>query len=267
MRRIKSFKGGILIKIHELKNKAMVEKKLKEVERILQEVENIIKEEGFNVPEDMVKIPYKLSFPKGYFRKVENIIERYKLYLLNDQTLARNIAYSIQYTDFLNYIFNRTIFGKNGLSIGAIFRKNAIISVVTIIEAYIAGIAENAINQCLSCNKFGSCNSKIKESIIRNKNIKKKMKKIKSKEKFITYKEGIDFLLAANLIDKHFYDELNLLRDYRNHIHIQYIENNKVRIRDFKGKRYDIGKYNISIKALKKLPDVLVLLKNKMSKC
>ena len=263
----KNLNRGILIKIHELKNKAVIEAKLKELEKILQDIEDIIKSEGFDVPEDIVNIPYKISFPKGYFRKIEDISERYKLYLFDDKILARNIAYAIQYTDFLNYIFNRTNFGNNGLSIGSIFRKNAIISVVTIIEAYISGIIENAINKCLECKKFGDCNSRIKKSINQNKKMRKKVRQIKNKEKFATFKESMDFLLGAGLIDEIFYDELNSLRDYRNHVHIQYVENNRVRIRDFGENRYSIKIYNKSIIALKKLPDIFEKLINEISGC
>ncbi|MBT1247341.1 MULTISPECIES: hypothetical protein [unclassified Thermosipho (in: thermotogales)] len=249
----------------------MIEQKLKQVEKILQEIEDVIKSEGFNVPEDLVRIPYKLSFPRGYFRKIKDIYERYKLYFFNDKTLARNIAYAIQYTDFLNYIFNRTNLGNNGLSIGSIFRKNAIISVVTVIEAYIAGMVEEVINECYECTKQAKCDSKIKKSIYKNKSLKKNLKKIYDKKRFVKFKEGIDFLLNAGLINKKFHNELDSLRNYRNHIHIQYIEknggNNRVRIRDFGKNRYNIKIYNNSINTLKKLPDVFKRLEEEFSIC
>lgn len=101
-----------------------------------------------------------------------------------------------------------------------------------------------------------NCNSEIVSAIKKNRSLKKKAPKIKNKKKFSTFKEGIDFLLESKLIDKNFYKSLDILRTYRNHIHIQYIEDNKVRIRDFGSNKYNIKIYNGAIKILIKLPEI-----------
>ncbi|NUV00463.1 hypothetical protein XO12_10315 [Marinitoga sp. 1154] len=139
------------------KNESLIINKIDEIEKNLQELEEIIKKEEFNPPEDIVPIPKKIKFPRGYFRKIDTIYSKYKLDLFDDKNLARNVAYAIQYTDFLNYILNRTNFGNDGLSIGSIFRKNAIISVTTVIEAYLSAMLEKVVNNCYSnCKNFSS---------------------------------------------------------------------------------------------------------------
>ena len=73
----------------------------KQVGQLLQRLENILRKGAIEAlpPDSLVR------FPRGYLRKVVTFRER--IPFVQSDTLARNIAYAYQYTDFLRWILNR----------------------------------------------------------------------------------------------------------------------------------------------------------------
>jgi len=89
---------------------------IREINDLLQKLEDTIRAAGINTPEENINLKEMIRLPSNYIRKVEHFEKVYLLHLFKDKELSKNIAYSIQYTDFLNYILSRTTLGKNALS-------------------------------------------------------------------------------------------------------------------------------------------------------
>lgn len=249
--------GDLIVDKDQLEE--LVESKIEQVNNLLQQIENVIRNSGINTPVENVFLENRIKLPSKYIRKLDYFREHYKLGLFKDRELANNISYSLQYTDCLNYVLSRTTLGIDGLSVGTIWRKYAIISVTSIIEAYLAGIVEYIADKCSPCDKKRNC---IKYSKIGGKNIYTLLEKINLRNHMVSYDESLKIINSIVDIDGKLYEELDELRKVRNHIHLQFIENvdgqKKVRIRDFKKneKRYSIDEYNKAIKALYALPSL-----------
>jgi len=237
----------------------LVQSKIEEVNNLLQQIEDVIRNSGINTPVENVLLKNRIKLPSKYIRKLDYFREHYKLGLFKDRELANNISYSLQYTDCLNYVLSRTTLGIDGLSVGTIWRKYAIISVTSIIEAYLAGIVEYIADKCSPCDKKRNC---IKYSKIGGKSIYILLEKINLRNHMVSYDESLKIINSIVHIDGKLSEELDRLRKVRNHIHLQFIENvdgqKKVRIRDFKKneKRYSIREYNKAIEALHALPNL-----------
>lgn len=229
-----------------------IKAEIKKASDALQKAENMVREDlGKNAPEENILLPKDsvLKMPRRYFRTLHTISKKYKLYLLHDKILAKNLSYSIQYTDFINYILYRTEFGRGGLSIGALFRKHAIITATTIVEGIIMGFVEKTYLKCSECRKFGkNCKIKISSVYYKNRSI---FKKYIDHQTSFNFHKALKYLKSANIISYEKYKQLNKLRNYRNHIHIQYIDKEtKSRQRDFMNEDYSLDIYNNVINSL-----------------
>jgi len=245
---------------------------IREINDLLQKLEDTIRAAGINTPEENINLKERIRLPSNYIRKVKYFEEVYLLHLFKDKELSKNIAYSIQYTDFLNYILSRTTLGKNALSIGSIFRKYATISVTSIIEAYLVGICEFVADMCGSCKNINNC---IPNGKVVNKDLHRLLRDIKEKKEMAKFKEALEIVNKIAKIDQNLYDVLEKLREMRNHIHIQYFDKVKVsgaqivRTKDFSKTefRYPLQEYNKAIVALKSLPKVFQNVIDRLAKC
>jgi len=207
--------------------KAECEKIIEEITRNMQSLENCLKHAGISTPDENVSFENKIKFPSGYIRKTSYFEKEYKLDLFDDNVLAKNIAYYLQYTDLLNYFMNRTTLGDGALSVGTIFRKSAIIVLGAICEAYFVGIIEYIARRCSQCkSKKDSCKI-FKEA-------EGKLSKIHNKKMEIKFKKEIEYLHRIEALTSLEKDKYKELAEMRNRVHIQYEyahnNNNKIRV-------------------------------------
>lgn len=116
-----------------------VQEAFRKVEDLLQDVEAILKANGFDTPVQQPNLDGigRIRFPRGYIRKVSYFLERYSVEaIVEDETLAKNVAYALQLSDVFNYFLNRF---SIGLSAGKLLRKYALINIVSIIESLLYG--------------------------------------------------------------------------------------------------------------------------------
>ena len=236
-----------------------IKEELAKASEALQKAEDILRDNlGLNVPEENIMLPENivLKLPRGYIRTLNTVSVKYKLDLLHDETLMKNLSYAIQYTDFINYVLNRTSLGQGGLSVGALFRKHAIINVMTIVEGIIIGFIEKTYLICSQCRDFEkSCAVNIASIYSKDKKI---LKKHVNCEQSFGFYHALECLKNGSIISDEEYAQLDELRDYRNHIHIQYInKNTKKRQRDFMEEDYSLGTYNKAIKLLHNVPNII----------
>lgn len=231
---------------------------ISEITNLLQKLEDAIKAEGFSPPENNVSLKQRIQLPRGYFRKAEEFRKKYMLDLFPDKILADNISYHLQYTDFINYILSRTEIGTDGLSIGTVFRKQSIIIVGAICEAYLHGIFEFILERCKECG-YEECKLNI---------VKKFAKKGNNERAGINFKKLAEFFYIIGFLTQEQYENLRNISEKRNHIHIQYRDKNSgIRIRDFpkrlkvtfdiehyENQNYSIYEYNQAIRNLYELP-------------
>ena len=239
------------------KDQKHLEDLLRKIEISLQEVEDTVKEIGINLPAENLEIlrdDIRIHLPKGYFRKKKEFIRKYKLeWFIDAPILIDNVAYALQYIDFLNYMMSRFVLGHEGLSIGAVFRKYAVIHVMAVIEAIWAGFLEKIYKTCYGC-----------EDIIPGCEICRIIvNRLKSK-----YPDHITLGVVSNIlqefskeypecIDNSYLDELNEFKEYRNRVHIQkYVKNEQKRVRDY-FEDYSVDLYNQAINLLKRTPGVI----------
>ncbi|MCR5023732.1 MAG: hypothetical protein K6A90_05295, partial [Lachnospiraceae bacterium] len=111
----------------------------KKIGLLLMNNETILKENGFNPPAENFEFKdykSKIRIPAGYVRKKDYYVQKYGLEKICDgnRDMIKNIAYSLQLTDFNNYIITRMgLFG----SVLAMMHKQATINFVSIIEGLI----------------------------------------------------------------------------------------------------------------------------------
>lgn len=187
----------------------------------------------FGHEKDNLFLP-KIEIPRGYIRKKAYFEDTYKLNkifdLFEEGEIIDNLAYSFQYTDFLNYLFNRFKIGEDGLSVGLIFRKTSIIYIMTIIETIIKGLIDKAYKECKSCNKkCGVTNNQHLFGARSSRNFSVSLKKI--------YDSGI--------INKQEFQDYDKYRKIRNDIHIYLFNENAFR------ENYEVNDYSKTIKLLK----------------
>lgn len=228
---------------------------VRQINHLLQEIQNITKNEIF---QDQLNEKIKLP-PIGKIRRKEELKEKFKLNLLSDRILADNIAYAIQYVDLLSYLYEMTeLGGKKSLSVGAIFRKYAVIAVASVIEAYLSGIIEWIAERCGICSLLKSCGFINKLLHYKSsQKIAKRLSRIREKEYILNYKSSLDFISSIIELPSESYDDLNKPRKIRNHIHIQYLDSErKVRVRDYSiGKTmYEISLFSKAFQILESLP-------------
>ena len=239
---------------------------LLKVTEALQNVEDILKDElELNLPRENVEIPeeIRIRLPKGYIRTVESIEDEYYLkQLIEDNTLRKNIAYAIQYTDFLNYIFNRFSLGIDGLTVGKEFRKISIIYIMAIVEALLAGIIEKFITTCFKCQIYGNCTSKLAQCM---KSHERNFRKVYEKNKYLSFSESIEFIKETYVSKQEYVEKLEHFKKYyRNRIHIQYVDRSTgERPWDY-SEKYDVALYNEAVKLLQSTKEIIWELDDKI---
>jgi len=215
-------------------------KRLKTVSFELNDIEKLLKDNGINIPNDNIKLydSEKIWIPKKYIRTVEYYFDEYKLDLFfKDSTLAKNIAYALQTSDLFNYFLNRF---DIGLSVGKIFFKHAIINHLSIIEAFIYGIAKKYHVSCTFENKV----------CVYNKECPYYFKK----EKKYSFKKLVEKFLNLNLLDfkKDSIKKLIKIKGLRDSIHIWDSDS-----RDYFNEEYGLKNYNFLITFLKSIKNQL----------
>ena len=153
---------------------------LKIVSDALQLAQNILLENEIDIREPKVMVDQwkKIQIPKGHIRKVQDFLDKYDLKcLISEVNLQKNIAYSLQTSDFINLLLNRF---HIGLSVGSIFYKLSILNIFCVIEALVYGIVDDLHAHCIK----GSSVCK------HNRNCQYYMKSIK-KQKFNTDRKSV----------------------------------------------------------------------------
>ncbi|MGB9864587.1 hypothetical protein [Fervidobacterium gondwanense] len=149
------------------------------------------------------------------------------------------------------------------MSAGAIARKYAIITIGTLAEAYLSGVVEYIARECGNCGNSKECLAKKKCPAKKRRkgrgnytDIRELFEKVNDKEEMLTFNDLLMIIPQFVEIDGSLREELERLREIRNHIHVQYIEKDKVRVRDYdKNKsRYTLKEYNKAIAVLRQLP-------------
>jgi len=209
---------------------------LKAASNAFQSAHDILVENDINVLQPKIKIDQwdKVRVPKGHIRKVDDFIQKYDLnYLLADRKLRKNIAYSLQTSDFINFLHNRF---NITLSVGSIFYKLSILNIFSILEAIIYGILNDLHQFCTTkgqvCNKQRNCQYYVKS-------IRK-----------LQFNPAVDLLMEKRVLnlkpsDRELLFEYN---DLRNNVHIFLSEDN-----EFLSEKYNRKVYNKLIFILRKM--------------
>lgn len=136
--------------------------KMKSITASLSDLELLLSNNGYKCPEKQLHIERnnKITLPFGYIRKADQFRIDYNLFkLIDDRTVINNIAYSLQMSDFYNYVLNRfNIF----LSIDQYFTKYAITNIFSSFEALLFASVAKLHKFCISkdgviCSKCNKC--------------------------------------------------------------------------------------------------------------
>lgn len=181
------------------------------ISALLAENERILKKEGFNPPvvnfgfDEKEEQKLRIQFPPRYIRKKEYFIQAYRLDVIcgGDNSKVTNIAYSLQASDFYNFILNRLgLFG----SIQSMMYKQATINIVSIIEALIKNYADAIHNKCKACSNKMGCYNQVSNSHI-SCPFQKQVEFLKDKQILVFEKECS-------------YENVKDMYNYRNTIHL-----------------------------------------------
>ena len=204
----------------------------RKISELLKENEEILKTAGYKPPVENFAVDYqeKISIPSGYIRTKDMFYEKYHLREIIDKVhCRRNISYALQLSDFYNYIANR--FFVRG-SVETMFYKNAIINLVSILEALILDCANNICCNPDNCKNNKSCPSNF------NKN---------ERNKVLAALDRMKQLNITTFND----DEINRIKTiigYRNRVHIRLAPEN-----EFKSEDFSLNLYNEVIRYLQKI--------------
>lgn len=239
---------------------------------LLAENERIFREEGnINIPVENVNFSaddgfFRLHFPpKGYMRSRVDFNSRYNIdaifgsYSEEDQNY-NNMVYYLQMTDYYNYTMNRVnLWGP----IKEIVYKNAFISVVALIEAFL----QEAVNNCYAyCRTHQKDDPEVNGKPCRDRDTCNKcFYSLCRKADYVKAKEICKFLKTNNMLGMtnsrreivdlgldNPYDVLYVLFNRRNEIHIR--QKNTI---VYEGVS-DIDWYNLAILMLKDVSDKCV---------
>ncbi len=153
-----------------------------------------------------------------------------------DLDQASNIAYSLEISDFYNYILNR--FGIYG-PILVLMYKQATINAVSIIEALVKAYIETLLQRCVHCENYGRCEARVTR------------KKIKSR--FQDLMENYKGLQLLDGLTDEDYDKICELYEYRNHVHLLKSKDN-----DLKEDRHSVEQYNRTIEGLRSIDQLML---------
>lgn len=138
-------------------SKAMIIENNATITKLLKENEARLIQDGFDVPVQNY-VPdkaQKIQIPSGYIRVNETFQKKYHLQeIVRDQAVKKNIAYSLQLSDFYNYIINRfNVWG----SVETMFLKDAVINLVSVFEALVFECANNICCNTSTCTIINEC--------------------------------------------------------------------------------------------------------------
>jgi len=215
---------------------------LKEAEKKLHKCEALLKENGIDCPIQQPKIARtdKIWLPTGYIRTAGHYRKAYQLPVsIDDLDIRNNIAYALQYTDFLNYIDNRFYLGD--FTIKDVFYRMSTAHVMSIVEALLFGLVKTLHGHCvkkgLTCNKAGKCKKYIKSH-----------KKLSFKKLLVMVKDkGIYSYTDADIIN------LCELKEIRDRLHLWDAGNS-----DFHDEKFSVKNYNDAIAALVNIRDNVI---------
>lgn len=210
----------------------------KTINRLLLENEQLVKSKGLKPPSSNYALDNKerLKIPSGYIRTSDLFNSKYYLDLIvTEKKVKKNIAYSLQFSDFHNYLLNRfDVWG----SVGTILYKHDFINLISIIESLILESASNLSEQCKSrnCKEMSKCKKHV------NKNQKNYIR------------EAIDKLYDLGILQygKKEIERLKELIDFRNRIHIRLAEGN-----EFLDDKFNLALHNETIKILLEIVEML----------
>lgn len=208
----------------------------KEISRLLSENESLLKGEGYKPPNQnyVVESCSRIQIPSGYIRTSAEFWNKYHLdCIVNERNVKNNISYSLQLSDFYNYLLNRVhIWG----SVQTMLYKNDIINIVSIIEALILEATCNVRKYCVNCRNINKCRNHISKT--EKDNMKAALKKLCN----------IGILnFSTNKVDE-IYELVNL----RNRVHIRLADNN-----EFLDSRFNLELHNNAILLLQEIAEEL----------
>ncbi len=218
----------------------------KKISNLLETNEEILKNAGFNIPRDNFAFDpdkeahLRIQIPKGYIRTKNYYMSEYGLYRIcnGDEAKASNIAYSLELSDFYNYILNRMgIYGP----ILAMMYKQATINIISIIEVFVKTYAETLRQKCMECPKRNDC----RRMLSKKKHIK------------MHFNDLIDVYKQECLIDgisDGAYTRICELYVYRNSIHLSKSKDNELK-EDMHSRKL----YNEAIMYMKSINDAMVI--------
>ncbi len=208
----------------------------KEISRLLSENESLLKEAGYKPPYNnyAVENHVRIQIPSGYIRTSAEFWKKYHLNcIVHERDVKNNISYSLQLSDFYNYLLNRVhIWG----SVRTMLYKNDIINIVSIIEALILEATCNIRKHCVNCRNINRCRNHI--SKVEKDNMKSALKKLCD--------IGVlDF--SPEKVSK-----ICELVDLRNRVHIRLANNN-----EFLDSKFNLELHNNSILLLREITEAL----------
>lgn len=208
----------------------------KEISRLLCENESLLKETGYKPPNNNYAVEdcMRIQIPSGYIRTSTEFWNKYHLNcIVYERNVKNNISYSLQLSDFYNYLLNRVyIWG----SVRTMLYKNDIINIVSIIEALILEAACNVRKYCVNCQNLNKCRNHISKA--EKDNIKSALKKLCD--------IGIlDF--SPEKVNK-----ICELVDLRNRVHIRLANNN-----EFLDSKFNLALHNNAIMLLREISEEL----------
>ena len=208
--------------------------RMEEITQKLNELEKMLNENGYKGPTKHIEIEkyQKIRLPLGYIRKVSEFRNEYKLFnLVDDKKVIDNIAYSLQMSDFFNYLLNRFNFF---LSIEQYFNKYAITNLFSSYEALLHAILIKLHKYCVANNgEICKYQAKCKYYI----NSPKQMRFNKIVDLF-TEKFGISYFEQQK-------ENILLLKELRDNIHIWQAQYN-----EYSKQSYTVVNYNKMMKIL-----------------
>lgn len=216
--------------------KSVIEENYRKISDLMRENENILREAGYNPPvtDFSIERNARINIPSGYIRVNEAFSNKYQLNTLCASVAVRkNIAYSLQLSDFFSFILNRFfIWG----SIESVLLKLAIINIASIIEALILEVANRICDHPNSCGRVSTCQNHM------NKKERDFIQDAfcKLQEFKVIELDGQDIALFIQIIG------------LRNNVHIRLADEN-----EFTRGDYSLNMYNKSIKLLQKIAEQL----------
>ncbi len=216
----------------------------KKISELLSANERILEKAGYDLPKDnfafdpVSEQKLRVQIPTGYIRSKDYYLKEYGLMKIcgGDLDQASNIAYSLEISDFYNYILNR--FGIYG-PILVLTYKQATINAVSIIEALVKAHIETLRQRCIRCVNYRRCEARVTKNDIRSR--------FQNQMEIYKNLQLLDGLRAED------YDQICALYEYRNHVHLLKSKDN-----DLKEDRHSVEQYNRTIMGLRFIDRMMI---------